>query len=287
MKLFEWIKQRKSYLMLKGILPDDIRLKMRKKLQNLCSLIDSPYSYFYSIIYDWKVKSNCFVEREFKHTINEKRIHSVYFTCNKHFKYLLASLQSLEELNLDFVGDIYIYIDKSDLISAEKISRLEDSYNGLRIIINQTKYKFQKGLTRILSELDALREINKSISREDYIAKVDSDVIFLSGISLRKVLESESSIVGKTYTDPDSNFTYIRGGCYFLKGRIVSSITHCPITHIVKKAGKLTGHLLTNCPEDAAIFSLAKQYTDEFEFLDDLYSMSKFDQSEQHRILVR
>jgi hypothetical protein len=218
---------------------------------------------------------------------SKPKIHFVYFTCGSHFRHLFASLRSVTNVDFKHIGKIFVYADRNDPISPKQIEQLENS-DLENVIIKKTKYEMAwGGVNVIINELTAFQELTSEINENDYLAKVDSDVLFTSTLSLQKIIDSGKALVGQKCRIPKRNYMFSQGNCYFLKRCTAYKISRVSITDAIKRASRLTGYFLTTCPEDVAIFILASSYIDDIELWDDLYVITPRDQEGQHTVLVR
>ncbi|MBW2046859.1 MAG: hypothetical protein JRI96_18645, partial [Deltaproteobacteria bacterium] len=133
------------------------------------------------------------------------------------------------------------------------------------IIIRKTKYKGSRaglGFEVIISELIAFKEIIMQISQNDYIAKIDSDVLFVSDKIFRQVITGEDEAVGAfARFKPGYPYLFMQGGCYLLKGSLVSRIIRQPIYKAIKSVPKIftKDRAISTFPEDKVISEIVKQ----------------------------
>lgn len=200
-----------------------------------------------------------------KENIPQKKVHCVYFTCAKHFASLFVSLKSLQSLNLRCLGNIYIHIDRDDFLTAGQINRLMRL--KLRIIIEKSGRIAHCGEELIAAEIKAFLEVGEEINPEDYIAKIDSDILFVSGDIFLRVLESGKDAVGQlcNWWEP---FVYFQGGCYFIKGSLIpefrnfdKSILPAVMALMNNETALKRGRVCCEYCEDAVIFYFIKTKT--------------------------
>jgi hypothetical protein len=203
----------------------------------------------------------------------ENKIHPVYFSCSQHFDYLRASLASLDKLNSKYIGKVYLYIDKNDFLSREQATQLRNKLS-LNVNLRQTENKMSWAGTNVIqNELIAFKEISAEILENDYLAKVDSDALFISDKIFKQVLKSDALFVGNKTPFWEPLIYYAQGGCYFLKKPLISKISFnsdviAQTINLLHASQKQKGKKLdTKCPEDAAIFNLVKRVTDEIKFM--------------------
>jgi len=105
--------------------------------------------------------------------------------------------------------------------------------SNLNLIIRSTKLPY-KGPIAIMAELLAYREISSEISTEDYINKIDSDVILIGDNIYNKVISRKELLIGQTEKSrPPLNYT--QGGCYFLKNSFIQFITNKKLLKLIDK----------------------------------------------------
>jgi len=227
-----------------------------KVLLEIYNFRDRVFLFLYDLKTKFKFnKKLCAVQQISK----QPKIHFFYISCGKDFKYLFISLRSLEKLNLGCRGNIYLYIDKKDHLSNEHIKKLKKEFIW-NMVIRKTKYKLSWGGAKLLiSELVAFREILTEINQNDYVAKIDSDVLFISDRIFKEVIKGESEAIGQRKKEG-----FMEGGSYFLKASLISKIVILRIYKLVKQTNqmdgsRLWGHQISKCPEDRAISMLVRQ----------------------------
>lgn len=199
--------------------------------------------------------------------IRLKKIHPIYFSSSKHFKYMILSLKSLLKLKSDFVGNIYLYIDEDDYLNEKQINilkKIDESF-----IIRKTNNITGLGKKYILSELRAFEEVSREIGSDDYVAKTDSDVIFLNDNIFRQTLESDMVLIGYKERFYDK-FVYTQGGLYFIKANFISKIINYNHQKIIEHVLSLMNIDLSKtyeCPEDVFFYFLIKKHTNKILFL--------------------
>ena len=205
--------------------------------------------------------------------LNEKKIknntiHIVYFSCKKHLPYFLISLKSLIKLNSIYLGKIYLYIDEGDYVDEKDVIKLNKITSN--IILRKTNNITGYGERCVLSELKVFDEVSKEISNNDYIAKADSDIIFLNDNIFHQVLDSNMDLVGHE-VDCYKPFTYVQGGLYFIRSYIVPKIIKHNYREIIDEVLFRINTNLTNkidtCPEDGFFHMLISKYTNKILFL--------------------
>lgn len=185
--------------------------------------------------------------------VPQGRIHLVYFSCRKHYKYLRVSLRSLARLNAPYVGSVYLYIDSNDPLTDEQIGELDSI--ALDTVVVPTSAIKGWGVGMVSIEISAFAEVAGKAQQGDYIAKVDSDIAFVSDRIFEYVLRSGCDLVGD---GPYINYKYAQGGMYFLNARIIPEIAQ----YQGDKLREIMTEELQTRAEDVAISALLSRHTD-------------------------
>lgn len=188
----------------------------------------------------------------------KNKVHCVYFSGDLHFEHLWISLKSLQNLNLACLGNVYLYIYEKEFFSHSQLKRL--SKLKLRLIIRKCGKVFTGGEEMITTEVNAFLQIGSEIDPKDYLAKVDSDVFFVSDYVFWQVLASGKIAFGQIedYWYP---FVFFQGGCYFIKGEFLpefknfdKSILPLVLSLVNNEEVKKKNRYFDEYPEDATIF---------------------------------
>jgi hypothetical protein len=150
----------------------------------------------------------------------------ICFTCGKHFKFVRLALFSLARFT-PRVKETYVYMDKGDPLS-DKEQRLLQTASPFPIIFRLTRYPMASWGPKIqLSELKAYREIAGRMGPQDYLVKLDSDVLFISDDVFGFVVKSNADAVGTPVSSLHSSEKqeeYMQGGSYFISARALRAI---------------------------------------------------------------
>lgn len=201
------------------------------------------------------------------------KIHPVYFSCGRHFNYLFISLVSLEKVHSKYIGKVYIYSDKDNPLTISQESALVKIKLDINLR-NGDSFAGGYGKQAVLTELKAFREVEKELAPGDYIARVDSDTVFISDSVFNRVLESNALFVGQkfTYWKP---VIFQEGALYFLKKEIIPQIENPDDNELSqllsqnnKAIKKKTGKVLAECGDDVIIYNLVRHKTDKIKFID-------------------
>ena len=197
-----------------------------------------------------------------------KKVHLIYFTCDKHFDNLWLSLRSLERLNLDCIGNVYLFIDKQDFLTEPHSQALNRLSLDCVVIKNQKIWGW--GYSDVSAEIKSFLQVGAEINPQDYIAKTDSDVLFVSGDTFFKVLESGKDAFGHlvNYWEP---VIYFQGGCYFIKAALIEEFKNFDMNILPRVVEAMSNEIARSrlrfhqgvCPEDAAIYHFLKTKTDQ------------------------
>ena len=170
------------------------------------------------------------------------------------------------------MGNIYLYIDHDNFLTAVQLKKL----NTLKLDFTIRRWNTVTGYGEqtILNELEAFKEVGAEVDPESYIAKVDSDVLFLSDEIFLRVLKSDDLVVGQLedYWEP---FVYVQGGCYFLRSSLAvqlmdfdKDIFSRVLVMMNNPTAKSRNRSINICPEDATIYLIAKDKTSKISFRD-------------------
>lgn len=194
-------------------------------------------------------------------------IHLLYFVCGRHFECLRVSLRSLRAVGLECVGTVYLYVDRDDFFTDSQIALLRRMVP--RLVIRKSDHKTTGlGEQAIANQLRAFLRVGEEIGEDDYLAKVDSDILFVSDQVFHDVLRSGDDAVGQVcdYWEP---FLFFQGGCYFLKGSVLSefatfdrSIMPAVLASMNNETARKQGKVFTTYTEDAVVYSFLKTRTD-------------------------
>jgi hypothetical protein len=214
------------------------------------------------------------------------RIHCVYFTCDKHFPALRLSLKSLVRLGLPFLGRIYLYVDKDDFLTPAHTDTLGKM--GLDVVARKCNRVTGWGESAVGVETRAFAELSSEIGPDDYLAKLDSDVIFVADQTFRDVLKSGKDLFGQLvdYWEPA---VFFQGGCYFIRGALLSEFKHFDMSVLPRTMAALSNETATarqrflkdSCPDEAAIYFFLKDKTERIALADfmvspyDMFTLTK------------
>ena len=219
--------------------------------------------------------------------VRADQVHLIYFSCRQHFEYLQASLRSMERLGSPWVGKVFVFMDCDHPLTEAQVGTLEQEVTR-PLAITQTKHAMAWGGPYVIAnERIAFDQVAKQVGPDDYIAKVDSDLIFLSDRTLAEVIETGADMLGQ----PNLNgcFRYTQGGCYFLKASFVPGLVAQPPEGEIESVARRLGHERANCPEDAVIYSLARRRGGRIRFRSfylPLYKLGRISEADRERFSV-
>lgn len=180
------------------------------------------------------------------------RIHFVYFSCARDMELLKLSLKSLGALQTERVGGIFIVVDS-------KCPFTPGQQWELKLIAPTIEFIFLgridwASIDTLQTELRAFAMVAGKIPSADYVAKVDSDVLFFSRDKLDEVGLCGADFVGDGHY---SQYAYAQGGLYFLRASLATALFALATEEEVRKA---CGALNT-LAEDRVVSSLVFQQT--------------------------
>lgn len=197
----------------------------------------------------------------------------VFFTCAKHFRYVRLALLSLARLGIP-IKKVFLYVDRADPFSEIEGAAIRVDHGGqlLPIAMRNTRHDMSWGGAKvILNEMIAYREIVSQMTADDYLVKIDSDVLFVNKGAFDFVAENEPDAFGtRPYYRKDS---YMQGGCYFIKGASLERIVNARIEPTVSACAN--GNL-DEVAEDFVISELLKQSGARLDFGDFLHFDANF-----------
>jgi len=179
----------------------------------------------------------------------------------------LISLKSLRTVGLECIGTVYLYVDRDDSFTSVQVDLLHRLI-PLLVIRESDNKTTGLGEQAIANEVGVFLEVGKEIDPEDYLAKIDSDILFVSGNVFHEVLQSGDDAFGHIcdYWEP---FLFFQGGCYFIKGCLLSefrdfdsSIMPTVLAEMNNETAIQKGRVFTTYAEDAVIYSFLKTKTD-------------------------
>lgn len=196
--------------------------------------------------------------------MNPPTIHFAFFSCGAHVRYLEMALRSLVRVKGAYPGKVYVGEDPDDPIDAKSKDRL--GALGLSIEYATWGKVTGYGEDTVVSELAAFSDVAAQVDRYDWIAKVDSDVLFLNDWIFTHVLDSQADLVGHKER-AWRTFAYSQGGCYFLRAGFVAALAGIGPPEVELGAETLLKEFhdvaeakgmwkMPQCPEDALIHRL-------------------------------
>jgi glycosyltransferase involved in cell wall biosynthesis len=172
------------------------------------------------------------------------------------------SLNSLRVLAFEHIGRTHLFIDKEDPLHDRQIEQIKAT--KLAVEINLHDRVTGWGAHTIINQLKAFRDVASNLKPHDYLAKLDSDILFLNPYVFKKALKANADLVGSR--GGSDLFSYTQGGCYFLRASAILGIgvpTNAEIGDSIRRT-IARFHARTDkyeyyqepCPEDAAIYNL-------------------------------
>jgi hypothetical protein len=210
-------------------------------------------------IHDWRLRLGRFAAQPLP-AQGSPRVHIYYPTYSAHFDYLLASVRSLLRLNPPQLGKIYVYQDNGAPLLAAQAEELRRVL-GDRLVLRRFKrrYRFSR---QVLCNFEAWSEIAGEIGADDWVAKCDSDVLWVRTAVLERVVAGGIDLLGHacTTTVQLENFIFCQGGLYLVQAGLLSRIAATPVGPLLReKMRRLipSYDLRLFCPEDAATCAVA------------------------------
>lgn len=206
---------------------------------------------------------------------SEPLIHFLYFTCSRHFPYLVTSVRSLARLESPLVGSVRVHCDRLDPLSTEQLDELSRVLQNYTYDVGATVTGW--GLQTLLKELELFGQLGAAVPENHYIAKVDSDVLFGSEDMFRRVVASSDDYLGQRFTH-QFGYSYLQGGCYFLRAKLARRVARSRIRKAVLETCRRICVPVFAFPEDAVVYSIATGLTASIGFTDCYFPLSEIDQ---------
>lgn len=193
--------------------------------------------------------------RRIKHRLYPKpaaHIHFVYFSCAKDISLLKLSLKSLDCLKSDQTGMVYIVVDNKNPFSALQQSELKRIIPSLEFLsLGQIDWA---SIHTLQTELQAFGIAADQAMPRDFIAKVDSDILFFSKEKLEEISVCEADFVGDGHY---SDYAYAQGGLYLLRKPLAKELS------VSVSEAELEQTIMRYCShaEDIIVSALAQQRT--------------------------
>jgi hypothetical protein len=150
----------------------------------------------------------------------------VYFTCSADFPFLQLSIRSLDRYAGRSVRRIYVYQDRANPLTAGQRSAL--TANSLHpIVFRITRAPMTwGGITLLHNELRAFLDLSRELGPDDFIVKVDSDVLFTADWLFPRFLGLSADLIGQPVSSIATAYTVrdvpdVQGGCYWLRAGAV------------------------------------------------------------------
>lgn len=192
-----------------------------------------------------------------KNIFPDAKFNVVYFSYRPDFEYLVYSIKSLlKNTDENDIRNIFIYIDQKDIFTKEQEATL--SLLSKKISFRAI-YNFEWGSPKsTLSELECYLTLSKEIAEpNDFLIKVDSDIIFIKSNKLGKLLKSNLHAVGDSHF---LGYKFIQGGMYMIRlGEIIKQFSSVTLNDIEKIAKDIR-----SVGEDKVISTIFKRNGTEF-----------------------
>jgi hypothetical protein len=185
------------------------------------------------------------------------RAYPVYFTCEADFLSLKLSVQSLDQYAGRTVGRIYVYQDRMHPLTPGQRSELAVSSSHSIVFRTTPAPMAWGGVTLLHNELRAFLDLSGELGPEDFIVKVDSDILFTADWLFPRLLRRGADLIGQPVTSfathtvrdvPD-----VQGGCYWLRAGAVFQLRSASLLAAARAVVKTSRYDLWTVPEDRTI----------------------------------
>jgi len=147
-------------------------------------------------------------------------VHFVYFSCARDFELISYSLKSLRCLPSDLVKSVLIVMDAKAPFSSEQQAMLKQHCAVCRFE-NLGNIDWAS-LDTLKTEIRAFAVAAAEASENDWVAKIDSDVLFFGHQKIKEIATCAFDFVGDGHY---SDYSYAQGGLYFLRTPLARSLT--------------------------------------------------------------
>lgn len=133
---------------------------------------------------------------------------------------LTLSLKSLRLLRDDMVGMVFIVVDSKGPFNVEQQSELKSIVPNLQFLeLGQIDWA---SIHTLKTELQAFGIAASQAQTIDFIAKVDSDILFFSSTKLEEVSVCAADFIGDGHY---SKYNYAQGGLYLLRAPLAENLS--------------------------------------------------------------
>lgn len=180
------------------------------------------------------------------------QIHFVYFSCARDIALLKLSLSSLVKLKFSQLGAVYVVVDRKGQFNDLQKDELISICPVLHFLdLGNIDWASVETLS---TELQAFDIVSAAADRDDFIAKVDSDILFFSAAKLKEVSFAVEDFVGDGHY---SRYEYAQGGLYFVRASLARQLySSTSDAHLKKTIKRCRTHA-----EDQIVSALINEQT--------------------------
>ncbi|HEY7055924.1 MAG TPA: hypothetical protein VH458_05335 [Vicinamibacterales bacterium] len=181
----------------------------------------------------------------------------VYFTCAADFLSLRLSILSLGQFAGRAVRRISVYQDCMHPLTDGERSELA-ACSSYPIAYRTTPAPMTwGGITLLHNELRAFLEMSRELGPDDFIVKVDSDVLFTADWLFPKLLRVGADLIGQPVSSLATHTVHdvpdVQGGCYWLRAGAVFQLRSASLFAAARAVVKRSRYDLWAVPEDRTI----------------------------------
>lgn len=181
-----------------------------------------------------------------------RRLHFVYFSCERDFPLIRLSLASLARMPALLDSTVTVVMDSKGVFSAEHQTQLQELFRDIRFLeLGNIDWA---SLDTLRTELRAFGLVAEGADAGDYIVKIDSDVLLFSPDKLLEIASSGKAFVGDGHY---SQYRYAQGGMYFIRQDIAMVLAN----EVDEPELHDTIHSLGKMSEDRVISKLVTRRT--------------------------
>lgn len=167
------------------------------------------------------------------------KIHFVYFSCGRDMPLLTLSLKSLMAIKATCIGSIFVVVDSKGPFSLDQEIALKRICPRLQFLsLGQIDWA---SIATLHTELRAFSTAARGVDAIDFIAKVDSDILFFSEKKLNEISICQYDFVGDGHY---SDYFYAQGGLYFIRAEkalpLSETVNDDELNYAIKLCGSVS-----------------------------------------------
>jgi len=178
----------------------------------LISNVPIKASHIHIILFDWL--KNLFMFSSLKH--KNAKFNFVYFSYQPDFEFLYLSIKSLVDTQgQNDLRNIYVFVDQKAPFNDNELNQLKTLSNVITFL---PVYNFSWASTATtMAEISSFQQVMIHAEIDDFIVKVDSDIVFFKNSKLTRLLTSKHLVIGDGH---HLDYKYAQGGLYMFRKHV-------------------------------------------------------------------